>query len=60
MTDLAQNAQMSSDMIQAMFETRMTSMVILDLVVAAAIVLAHRWFLASERRINARLYRSND
>jgi hypothetical protein len=51
---------MSSDMIQAMFETRMTSMVILDLVVAAAIVLAHRWFLASERRINARLYRSND
>ena len=53
MADIAQNAQLSGDLLQAMFASNMTNMIVLDLVVAATIVLAHRFFLANERRINS-------
>ncbi len=53
MADIAQNAQASSDMLQAMFASHMTNMILLDLVVAVGILLAHRWFIHTERKANA-------
>jgi hypothetical protein len=50
MADIAQNAQVSSDALQAMFNLRMTDMIIIDLAVAVVILLAHRWFVLNERR----------
>jgi hypothetical protein len=59
MADIAQTTQASSDMIQTMFASRMTDMIVLDLVVAVAILLAHRWFIVSERKSNATLASSS-
>ena len=53
MADIVQNTQLSGDALQTMFSSGMTGMIILDLVVAATILLAHRAFLANERKINA-------
>ncbi len=55
MADIPQNAQVSGELLQAMFASRMTDMIVLDLVVAVAILLAHRWFIHSERKKDAML-----
>ncbi|CAM5771698.1 hypothetical protein LMIY3S_03595 [Labrys miyagiensis] len=53
MAEVTQNAQLSSDLLHTMFASNMTNMIVLDLMVAATILLAHRIFLANERRLNA-------
>lgn len=53
MTDISQNAQISSDWFSYFFNSTMLSMIVLDLIVALVILIAHRWFLSNERKINA-------
>ncbi|MGJ4857249.1 hypothetical protein AB4037_01610 [Labrys sp. KB_33_2] len=53
MTDISQNAQISSDWFSYFFNSTMLSMIVLDLIVALVILIAHRWFVLNERKINA-------
>ncbi|MBP0577943.1 hypothetical protein J8I29_01350 [Labrys sp. LIt4] len=53
MTDISQNAQISSDWFSYFFNSTMLSMIVLDLIVALVILIAHRWFVLNERKLNA-------
>lgn len=59
MTDISQNAQISSDWLSYFFNSTMLSMLVLDLIVGLVIVAAHRWFVLNERKINAASSKSN-
>lgn len=59
MTDISQNAQVSSDWFNYFFSTTMLSMIVLDVIIALVIIAAHRWFVLNERKLNATSIISN-
>lgn len=53
MTDISQTAQISSNWFDYFLNSTMLSMIVLDAIVALVILIAHRWFVLNERKINA-------
>jgi hypothetical protein len=53
MNDIAQSTQLSSEWLQYYFNSYMLEMIVLDLVIGLVILMAHRWFVLTERKLNA-------